>query len=73
MSYRVTIDKDTCVSSGKCVADHPTAFTFDADELSTVAAGVTDLDDATLLKAARRCPSGAIELTDIDTGEPVDI
>jgi ferredoxin len=72
MGYRVDIDTDECLSAGKCVADHPRAFGFDDDELATVLDGAADLDDATLLTAARRCPSGAIRLWD-ETGEPVEI
>jgi len=70
MGYRIEIDTDTCVSSGKCVADHPVAFEFDVDELAIVLSGASELNDAVLLKAARRCPSGAIVLFD-EAGAPV--
>jgi ferredoxin len=64
VAYRVEIDTDECMSAGKCVADNPGAFGFDDDELATVLPGAAQLDDAALLTAARRCPSGAISLRD---------
>lgn len=72
MGYRIEIDTDTCVSSGKCVADHSVAFKFDVDELAIVLPGASGLDDAAALKAARRCPSGAIVLFD-EAGAPVEL
>ena len=62
MAYRVEVDKDVCISSGKCVADAPGFFRFDADELSEVVADPPELADAQLEAIARGCPSGAITL-----------
>jgi len=31
MAYRITVDHDVCMSSGKCVADAPDLFRFDDD------------------------------------------
>lgn len=72
MSYRIEIDTDSCVSSGKCVADHPQAFGFDEDELAVVLPGASSLSDEVILRAARRCPSGAIQLYD-PAGNPVEL
>lgn len=72
MTYRVEIDIDECISSGKCVADNPGAFGFDDDELATLLPGAGALDDAKLLTTARRCPSDAIKLFD-DSGEEIDV
>ena len=72
MAYRVEVDKDVCISSGKCVADHPAAFAFDADELAETRSGVADLTDDQLLAVAQQCPSGAIELFTED-GDAVDL
>lgn len=71
MGYRVQIDVEECVSSGKCVADNPTAFGFDEDELATALPGMAGLGNDRLLTAARRCPSGAIQLFD-DDGEQIE-
>ena len=72
MGYRVEVDIEECVSAGKCVADNPTAFGFDDDELAMVLPGADDLGDETLLTAARRCPSGAIILTD-EAGNRIEV
>lgn len=72
MGYRVEVDTDECVSSGKCVADNPNAFGFDDDELALLLPGAAELDDERLLTAARRCPSGAIVLYDA-AGDRLDI
>lgn len=66
MGYRVEIDRDECVSAGKCVASAPGYFRFDEDELATVDPTGTPPDDATLLRIARACPSQAIRLFDGD-------
>ena len=43
---RVRIDQDECVSTGRCLADAPTVFRFDEDELGEVIAGhETDLEE----------------------------
>ena len=60
--FEVTVDRDECVSAGKCVASVPGYFVFDHDELAMIdPAGVKPDDDA-LLRVARACPSMAIHL-----------
>ena len=65
VAYRVSVDTDECMSSGKCVADFGDVFAFDDDELAVVP------DDAELLRAARNCPSRAIRLHD-ESGAVID-
>jgi ferredoxin len=72
MPYTVSIDKDVCISSGKCVADAPTAFRFDDDELAEPISEHPPLSDAALLDIGRNCPSGAITVYD-DQGAPLDL
>ena len=72
MALRVWINQDDCISSGKCVADNPTAFAFDDDDLAIVLPGAATLGDERLIRAARTCPSGALRLVD-DTGQEVDL
>ena len=62
----VSIDKERCVSSGRCMADEPTAFGFDADELADVLGGASALSAERLVVIARRCPGLAIEVTSED-------
>lgn len=63
---RLEINVDDCMSSGKCVADHPEAFDFDDDELAVLIDGGTALNDEQKLRVARNCPSRAIILLDDD-------
>lgn len=83
MGYRVWVDRETCLSSGKCVANEPSAFRFDTEQIAEPIAepsaepagtvGVTStIADARLLAAARDCPSGAIRLRHSDLDVPID-
>lgn len=58
----VWIDRDECVSAGRCVSSAPGFFVFDDDELATVQAEGPRPDDDTLLRIARACPNGAIHV-----------
>lgn len=64
MGFRVEIDQDECMSVGRCVADFPSSFGFDDDELATVLPTASELSDRDLLRAARNCPSRAITVFD---------
>lgn len=64
MTYRASVDKDVCISSGKCVADAPEAFVFDDDEIAEAVDGHPGLSDGALVELARTCPSGAIRVLD---------
>jgi ferredoxin len=72
MAHRVTVDKHVCISSGKCVADFPQAFEFDAQEIAETTPGADSLADDDMIAAARSCPSGAIQVLD-ESGAPIDI
>lgn len=69
--YDVRVERDECMSAGKCVASATGYFVFDDEELSTVAPDGTKPDDETLLRVARACPSGAIHL--FTDGDEVDL
>ena len=60
--YEVSIDQEECVSAGKCVASAVGYFVFDADQIAEIDPPGPKPDDATLLRIARACPSGAIRL-----------
>jgi ferredoxin len=70
--YTAAVDKDVCISSGRCVADAPTAFRFDDEELAEPTPAFPPLPDDELLAVARACPSGAVSLSD-EHGAPVDV
>lgn len=67
MTLRAEVDQDVCLSTGKCVADAPSAFEFDAEEIAHSIDGARSLDDQRLIAVARNCPSGAIRVLDGDT------
>ena len=72
MGYSVSVDRDSCISSGNCVADSPTGFAFDDDDIAVVKDGAAELPDDRLLRVARSCPAGAIVLRDA-AGNEIDL
>lgn len=73
MTYRISVDAEVCMSSGKCVADAPDVFRFDDDEIAGLCPDAVQPPDARILDLARACPSGALIVTDVDTGEEIDV
>lgn len=71
MTLSVDVDKEICMSSGKCVAEEPALFRFDDEELAEVDPDGPDVSDERLIGIARDCPSGAISLR--DGGEHADL
>lgn len=71
MAYRITVDSDVCISSGKCVADAPQLFRFDDNEIAEVIPDAEVPSDDVVIDLARACPSGAIRVFDGD--EEVEI
>lgn len=73
MNYRIDVDRDVCMSSGKCVGDAPDLFRFDDEEIATQVPGAPAPGDERALHLARACPSGALTVHDADTGAEIDI
>jgi ferredoxin len=71
MAYRVQVDQDVCISSGKCVAEAPGLFRFDDDEIAELVPDGELLPDDKLIAMARACPSGALQL--FDGEDPVEL
>ena len=71
MTYRIEVQKDLCISSGKCVSDGPRVFRFDDQELAEPIAEMTDYELQSLLKLARNCPGEAIAIFS-ENGEVID-
>jgi ferredoxin len=63
------IDKQSCLSSGRCVTEAPEAFGFDADHLAEALPGAATLPLARLCEIARACPAFAIGVFDDDGAE----
>jgi ferredoxin len=67
VSWRVEVDRSSCVSSGVCVGYAPKFFQI-RDGASTPVSAVVD-EAAEVLTAAEICPVEAITVTDIEAGE----
>lgn len=72
MTLRAEVDDAVCISSGKCVADAPSAFRFDDEEIAKAVDGARSIDERTLMAVARNCPSGAIRVLDGDAAVSLD-
>ena len=71
MTYRIELDRDECISSGRCVAERPDVFRFDQDEIVERVPGGPALGDDELFDLAGDCPSGAIRVFQGD--EEIDV
>jgi ferredoxin len=66
MSYIPKVDRSACSAHGDCVDIAPEVF-----ELGDTAEVIGSGPDKKILKAAKACPSLAIEVIDSETGEVV--
>ena len=73
VSYRITVDGEVCISSGRCVAERPDVFRFDGDEVAELVPGADLPSDGAQLDLARACPSGALRVCDAESDEEIDI
>lgn len=71
MAYRLELDPDVCISSGRCVADASGSIRFDSNEIAELIPGGAPLTDETIVVLARNCPSGALLV--FDGQQPVDV
>lgn len=67
--YRVKMIRSKCISAGSCIAIAPKVFRFDDQNIAEVISQ-DELDEIKLL-AAQSCPTMAIVVEDIETGEQV--
>ena len=70
MTFFARVDKELCISSGKCVGDRPSHFRFDDDELAEAIPLVKIENPADFLAVVRNCPGDAISIVD-DQGNEV--
>ncbi|WP_169946436.1 ferredoxin [Microbispora sp. H11081] len=71
MTYRIELQRDLCISSGRCVAESPEVFRFDDDEIVELVPGGPRPADEQIFAIARDCPSGAVRVFDGD--EEIDV
>ncbi|MEX2207912.1 MAG: ferredoxin [Myxococcota bacterium] len=69
MSYTVRIDKQSCLSSGRCIAAAPEALAWDEDQLADARPAAGSLSRERLIAIARGCPSLSITVLDEDRNE----
>lgn len=67
--YRVKVIRSKCIAATSCVAIAPKVFEMDQDNIAKVISQ-DELDDIKLL-AAQSCPTMAIVVEDIETGQQV--
>ena len=72
MAIRVRVDRNGCLSSGRCISAAPGAFAFDGDRLAEATAGAGALSLEQAREIARGCPALAIELFD-EAGELLEL
>jgi ferredoxin len=61
VAIEVDIDRDRCMGSGNCVYEAVGAFDLDDDGIAIVV-DPDAVDEATLVSAARQCPTQAISV-----------
>jgi ferredoxin len=66
----ITVDHDLCMGNGQCVFLAPEVFRHDANRQSEVV-DPAGAPEATVLRAAGYCPTGAISIADAESGEPL--
>lgn len=64
----ITVDHGLCVGAAQCVGLAPAVFQHNENRQSTVI-DPAGAPEELILKAATYCPTGAIEVTDAETGE----
>ena len=68
MPLRITVDHGLCVGNAQCVGLAPAVFQHNENRQSEVV-DPAGAGEATVLKAASYCPTGAIRVEDARTGE----
>jgi ferredoxin len=69
-NYKVVIDRGLCIGAASCIALSPSVFDLDDESKAIFLEGADDTPENILL-AAQSCPTKAIFITDITTGEQV--
>ena len=63
-TVRITVDRDLCIGAATCVAIAPEVFVLDNEAKAIILATANNADDATIIDAARGCPTAAIIVED---------
>ena len=65
---RITVDHDLCMGNGQCVFLAPEVFRHNENRQSEVI-DPSGAPEEGVVQAAGYCPTGAIQVTDTETGE----
>jgi len=68
--YKIEVVRSLCIGAASCVAVAPNTFELDDENIAVVKSGEHDSDESNLL-AAQSCPTKAIVITDLETGQQV--
>lgn len=68
--YKIEVNRSLCIGAASCVAVAPNTFELDNENIAVVKSGDHDTDESNLL-AAQSCPTKAIIVTDLETGQQV--
>ena len=68
--YNVKVDRGLCIGAASCVAISPAVFELDGEKKAVIVKGASDAEENVLL-AAQSCPTKAIIITDVETGQQV--
>lgn len=69
-NFKVWVDRDLCIGAATCVAVAPKTFLMDEEAKAIIIDTADTEDDATVIDAAKSCPTAAIVIED-EKGERV--
>ncbi len=68
--YKIKVIRSLCIGAATCVAISPNVFELDDKNIAVQKIGGVDVPE-NILMAAQGCPTKAIVITDIETGQQV--
>lgn len=68
--YKLKVLRDACIGAASCLALAPETYILDGENKAVVQENSTDSPENVLL-SAQSCPTNAIVVTDMETGEQV--
>jgi ferredoxin len=63
-NLKVWVDRDLCIGAATCVAVAPKTFNLDPEAKAIILDTADGEQDATIIEAARACPTSAIVIED---------
>lgn len=68
--YKVKVLRSACIGAASCVAVSPATFQLDGENKAVIQEASTDTPE-NILMAAQSCPTKAIVVIDMETGQQV--